>query len=363
MAVRTTLAVLSLLLAANGCGTDPAENDAGDKPRVCVPGTVYSCFSGGCKGHQSCFSDGSGMSKCSCEPREEDAGEMRDRDSGQACDGDRSCQDAAPADWSGPIALRSSDDKTPSCEGAFDALVFAAGAEPSAAAASCSSCTCSPAGSACAAFVDFSTGSEAGCSGASCTTSVNQSCSEIMPPCLSGVGSAYLGTKLASGSGTCSPSNQTPQLPEVKWAKRAAVCRAPEAMRSDCEAGQLCVAKPEADAKLCVYREGEHACPAQKYEQRQLYYRDVDDTRSCSACACSGPKCSYTWSVFNAADTSCASPIIKLTSADQCVQVNPSGDKLRVGATIEGDGACAASGGESRGGVSARQPVTLCCET
>jgi hypothetical protein len=65
--------------------------------------------------------------------------------------------------------------------------------------------------------------------------------------------------------------------------------------------------------------------------------------------------------VFNAGDTSCASPIIKLTNPGQCVQVNPSADKLRVGATIEGDGACKPSGGESTGGVRGSRPVTVCC--
>jgi hypothetical protein len=361
MTLRGVLAIFGLLLAAHGCGDDSTGDDAGEKPRVCVPGTVYSCFRAGCKGHQSCLSDGSGMSQCSCE-RDEDAGGMPAADSCKA-DGQSSCHGAAPTDWSGPIALHSSERETPSCQGAFSERVFEGGAQPSAAAASCSSCTCSPSGSACAAFVDFSTGSEAGCGGASCTTSVNQSCSEIMPPCLAGMSSAYLGTKLPSGAGTCSPSKQSAQMPDVKWAKRVAGCKAPATSREDCEADHVCVAKPDDDAKLCVYRAGEHDCPAQVYTHREVYHRDVDDTRSCSACACSGPSCSYTWSVFNAADTSCASPIIKLTSADQCVQVNPSADKLRVGATVSGDGTCKASGGESSGAVSGSEPVTVCCET
>jgi hypothetical protein len=151
-------------------------------------------------------------------------------------------------------------------------------------------------------------------------------------------------------------------MPEVKWSARVAGCEAVAAQRAGCEAGRVCVAKPSGDAKLCVYREDEHDCPAEMYTQRKVYYRDVDDSRSCSACTCDGPDCKYTWSVFNATDTSCASPIIKLTSAGQCVQVNPSADKLRVGATIEGDGACTPGGGASSGGVSGSKPVTVCCE-
>ncbi|HKU38240.1 MAG TPA: hypothetical protein VJR89_08835 [Polyangiales bacterium] len=362
-AFRSFSALALLLLAAHGCGDDRADEDAGSKPKVCTPGTVYECFRAGCKGRQSCSSDGTSLSRCTCpSPSEEDAGQLPDaggkRDAAvEECAGELTCQRAAAAGWSGPIALREADD----CTGAYGKRVFRAGAEPSAAAASCSTCTCDAASS-CAPFVDFTTGSEAGCGGTSCTTSVNQSCSEIMPPCLAGSSTAYLGTKLASGGGTCTPSEQKAELPEVKWARRAVGCQAEERDAS-CASGDVCLPKLASGAKSCVYREGEHDCPSRGYTERQLLYRDVEDTRACSACSCGAASCSYSWSVFNAGDTSCASPIIKLTSAGQCVQVNPSADKLRVGATIEGDGACDASGGTSSGGVSGKDALTVCCET
>lgn len=358
-ALARGLVLGGLLLAAHGCGDDEsASADAGSKPKVCEPGTVYSCFHSGCNGHQSCSNDGTSLSRCTCDPEpEQDAGSPPPDAGGERCTGELACHGEATQGWSGPVAVREAD----GCDGAYGERVFEAGAQPSAAAASCSSCTCSAAGS-CAMFVDFTTGTEAGCGGTTCTTSVNQSCSEITPPCVAGQSTAYLGTKLASGSGSCKASEQKPELPDVTWSKRVVGCKA-ATQPASCDANGVCLPKPASGDALCVYREGEHDCPAKGYTKRQLLYRNVEDTRACSACTCDSPSCSYSWSVFNAADTSCANPIIKLTSAGQCVQVNPSGDKLRVGATISGDGACAPAGGASSGGVRGRDALTVCCET
>jgi hypothetical protein len=186
-----------------------------------------------------------------------------------------------------------------------------------------------------------------------------------MPPCFAGVSSAYLGTKLPSGTSGCTPSVQTPDKPGVTWAKRVVGCSAGDSVRGGCKSGEQCLPKrassSDFDVALCVWREGEHDCPSQTYTSKRVYYREVEDTRSCTACVCAGPDCSYSWSVFNAADTTCASPIVKLTSADQCVQVNPALDKLRVGATIDGDGSCTPSGGMSQGKVAGSDAITVCC--
>jgi hypothetical protein len=182
-----------------------------------------------------------------------------------------------------------------------------------------------------------------------------------MPPCLTGLASAYLGTKLPTGTSGCTPSAQNPNKPDLTWGKRVVGCSAGDSARGGCNAGEQCLPKHASSNAICVWRGGEHDCPSQAYTQKRTYYRDVEDTRSCTACACSGPNCSYSWSVFNAADTTCASPIVALTSADQCVQVNPSADKLRVGASITGDGSCTPSGGATQGAVSGSDEITVCC--
>jgi hypothetical protein len=66
--------------------------------------------------------------------------------------------------------------------------------------------------------------------------------------------------------------------------------------------------------------------------------------------------------VFGADDTACAAPLLELSSPEQCVQVNPAADKLRVGAAISGDGKCTPSGGMSQGSVTAQKPITVCCQ-
>ncbi len=61
----SVLAVFACVLAAYGCGIEPAEvPDA--MPRVCDPGTVFSCYLPGCQAHQSCNIDGSALSECTC---------------------------------------------------------------------------------------------------------------------------------------------------------------------------------------------------------------------------------------------------------------------------------------------------------
>jgi hypothetical protein len=349
------LALSAWALAAHGCGDD-TRPEPDEKPRVCDPGTVFSCYKAGCKAHQSCNVDGTAMSSCTCDTvsqagsgAEDDAGtSMPQPDAGEF-----------PDSFEGPIEVRVANGAAPSCEGSFAKKAFEAGEAPEAGAASCSECTCAAESSACAAFVDFTTGTMAGCGGTTCTTSVNQSCTEISPPCLSGVTSAYLGTKLPQSGGSCKASEQKPSKPEVTWAKRVTGCSA------SCKQGQTCTPKRSTskgvEVSVCIWREGEHDCPSDTYTDKRVYYRGVDDSRTCSACACEGASCGYTWSVFNAGDTACASPIIKLTSPDQCVQVNPAMDKLRVGVTLESDGTCTPSGGMSQGDVKGSDAVTVCC--
>jgi hypothetical protein len=91
-----------------------------------------------------------------------------------------------------------------------------------------------------------------------------------------------------------------------------------------------------------------------------VYFTDVDDTRDCSACQCAHD-CSYTWRVFDAADTTCQTPLLTLTEPNECRAVTPATGKIRVGATIAGSGACAPSGGTASGAAQGSSPITVCC--
>jgi hypothetical protein len=300
-----------------------------------------------------------------CENGSDDDGDG-DVDCADSDCGSFECKPDAPTDWSGPIALRTAQSGTPSCEGDFAAVAFEAGQSPEGAPASCSACSCTPAAVGCAAFVDFVTGTAAACGGTTCPTSVNGSCTEIMPACIAGQTTAYLSTQVTPPAGSCSASTQTATKVDVSWSRRVVGCNATRTPHGGCSGDRLCLPKTVPatpfEPSLCIWRDGDHACPAETFTDKRLYWKGADDTRTCSACSCSGPNCSYRWRVYNAADTACASPILDLASAGQCVQVNPAGNALRVGASISGDGACSASGGTSEGAVSGRDSISVCCQ-
>jgi hypothetical protein len=388
-----------------GCGSK--ESTETPAVQVCVPSTVYSCVRGSCNGHQSCLQDGTAFTRCVCDDSEPKAGggsdfaadaaaldaeipkdaasdaraadaqppatrEFCDNGKDDDADGDVDCADAdcramacvaeAPKGWHGPIALRL-DAADSSCGGPFAQKVFEAGAQPDTSAAACSTCTCTGSDTSCAAFVDFGTGNMAECAGTTCTTSLNQSCAEIMPPCLAGLSTAYLQTKLPTAAGACTASEQKSTTPAATWKTKALACAPDSTQRGGCKSGQVCLPESpgaEFEANYCVWQDGAIDCPS-SFAEKHTYYQELNDTRSCTACACSGPNCSYKWQVFNSSDTSCSAPLLELTSANQCVQVNPAADKLRVGASISGDGKCTASGGVSQGSVTAAKPVTVCC--
>lgn len=339
-------------------------------PQVCAPGTGYSCYRNGCNGHQRCLDDGSAYTPCECDDAPKAGKNAAGEDAGPGDDGCASakglrCSAAAPSGWQGPVAIRTSSDDAIACAAPFDTLAFEGGDDVVAEPASCSSCSCES-GSDCGAFIDFRTGDEAQCGGDMCTTSVNQSCAQIAPSCLKDRDSAYLRTSLPSSAG-CKASEQHPDIPEAHWKTRALACRPASAQRSGCASDEVCM--PAAisggfEDAYCVWREGDVACPKTTFTRKRSFHRAFKDSRECSACSCSAGDCQYRWRVFNADDADCASPLLELSSADQCVQVNPDAGKLRVGAMISGDSSsCSASGGESRGEVTPDQPLTVCCSS
>jgi hypothetical protein len=366
---KTANLVCGLVLAALiGCGHK--EDPAPTKPQACAPGTGYSCYRNGCNGHQRCLDDGSAFTSCECDSTLPKAGQTAAGDDAgpgsEGCDSAKGlrCSPAAPSDWQGPVAFRTSSEAI-ACASPFEAMAFAGGDEVEADPASCSSCSCE-AGSGCGAFIDFRTGDTAQCGGDLCTTSVNQSCAQIAPSCLKDATSAYLQTSVPSGSG-CKASTQHANIPEARWKTHALACRLASPQRSGCQSDELCL--PAAisggfEDAYCIWREGDQACPKTTFTRKRLFHRAFKDTRECSACSCSATDCQYRWRIFNADDTHCTSPLLELSAADQCVQVNPESGKLRVGAMISGDSStCSTSGGESLGEVAPDQPVTVCCSS
>jgi hypothetical protein len=131
--------------------------------------------------------------------------------------------------------------------------------------------------------------------------------------------------------------------------------------RGGCSPGNVCAPQAPFSGPFCIVKQGDVPCPSGPYTDRRVYFTAVDDTRKCSDCSC-GSDCSYSWKIFDDADTSCAqTPLATKTSAGECVTVTPSSGKIRVGAAISGTGTCTPGGGQPTGTTSASGPVTACC--
>jgi hypothetical protein len=251
----------------------------------------------------------------------------------------------------------------PACAGDFAQESLRAQQGLTAPPAECSTCSCAP--GACAGWLSFTVGTANDCSAPACTFPVNEACVQLSltAPCLQGQATGFVGTALPAGQDACTPSTQTPNLPAPQWSAQVLGCAAGALSREDCAEGELCAPPAPAapfGAQLCIHRAGDHACPAGGYDQKQLFHTAVTDTRACSGCSCAAG-CSYSWRLYDAADTSCATPQLTLRNAEQCASVTPSASTIRVGATIEGDGSCAASGGQAQGSATAAEPVSVCC--
>ncbi len=408
---------LSLAIAACGGGSKQAAPD-----KMSCQGGTYSCVGpGGCSGHIYCQADGTN-SACLCGSSSgaqagtgggtldagagdagsdagrrgrdagaardaggtHDAGSMSTSDAGPAVppedcgngvddDGDgkidcadedcaaRTCLGEAPDGWSGPVALYVGADKPPACSGDYAQAAMRGGTGASGDPAQCSTCTCT-ASSGCASYLSFGAATQSDCSDAACVATADTGCVELSSSCLSGSGSSfYLKTQLPPGIGGCEPSAQTPTITDPTWEQNVLACAPADTLRrGGCSPGNVCAPQGPFAGPYCIVQQGDVACPAGPYSDKRVYYTAINDTRDCSPCSCDSD-CSYSWNVYDDADTSCGSALASKTSAGECVPVTPSSGKVRVGVAITGSGGCTPGGGTPEGSAQADTPFTACC--
>ncbi|WP_437303047.1 hypothetical protein [Sorangium sp. So ce388] len=139
-----------------------------------------------------------------------------------------------------------------------------------------------------------------------------------------------------------------------------------------CAPGEKCwppAIPPPPGFRQCIMYlgEGEPLCPGD-YPLQHVFYRDFEDTRACTPCACT-PKGESSCSAFVSAyaDATCtdlfASHSIG-TIAGLCVDVMAGVDLKSMSAawTTNRPGMCDASGGELFGEVTPSHPATFCCQ-
>ena len=127
--------------------------------------------------------------------------------------------------------------------------------------------------------------------------------------------------------------------------------------------------------KLCIFREGERACPSDQlvnvFTERHVFYQGVEDNRQCSACSCGSPigsACTAMFSIYKDNDLTCNGPVFAqntISSAGPvCLDIALPGQSLgskSIKSTAYLPGICPPMGGDESGSAIKTEPATLCC--
>jgi hypothetical protein len=251
----------------------------------------------------------------------------------------------------------------------FDGGVSASdgGTSVSAHPAICSNCSCAPPNDlACvttANVYDSPTCTTAACA----TATLGTACTQIKSPtqCNQQAESLYVTvTAMAAGS-ACTANPEMVTKPTPTWAMPVLVCGASGMV--SCNNG-TCAPDPGMPAafELCLYQSGNVPCPTTgPYTTQTVIYGSYSDTRDCSMCTCGTPTadCTLTTATISSAkdcgtgapttNLTCLNPIIPATSA----YYGELGQTSTMGVPM-----CAPTGGgQSIGGVSPTEQMTLCC--
>lgn len=262
-----------------------------------------------------------------------------------ACEGSEFCAPAPSEPWLGPVRLGPLED---GCEGD---TVFE-GFESYDGEWSCScSCDVDAPASCGGSGVDLELFDDDACDGDPVATEdLSSSCGSL----------AFLGEYYVR------PTTEQPAACEAN-PSRIASAVTPQVGQMACgvDTGPACDGGHCYDAAqtLCVFAEGEMACPDGDFRQRSVVYRDYVDDRGCGGCECEGSySCGGAVGVHTS-DAGCNGPSVSV-SVGAC-----SGAPLTITAAeivvldISSTEACEVSGGEEIGELTPTSPVTVCCRS
>jgi hypothetical protein len=281
------------------------------------------------------------------------------------------CLAEAPEGWSGPTAIREVGgyDLTPSCDDdEYTELSMVAHGGFTAPPAECG-CSCSSvSGASCdgeVQVIHFQNTQQYGCTVAAAVYDLTAG-TILDIPNLSGTtrwAAGYLEAPHLEG-GSCQPI-ETESIQAAGFARTVSACDAPLDSQG-CFPGAVCQAPTPSGADMCIWRPGEHECPAETYTDRSVYHQDFSDSRGCSACSCGNPS------------GSCEDPYVRLLSTQffshhSELEIEP-GCQYKTSSDFGGyeisgiqfnagtpSAQCAPSGGTAYGGATATDPVTVCC--
>ncbi len=307
----------------------------------------------------------------------------------------QTCVDLAPAGWSGYVQLRIAiaDAGTGACAAPYAAVQQAGVADPSGAAAECTTCTCG-APSPAVTCVSGVTSANLGCSGSDTQNALTPgTCTNVIFP--------NGGTAPATASNTSSCTKAGGQLVgalDAAVAVSAIVCSpgagdagaasagdagdAGDAAAGDAGAGvpptcdplnQACASPISSQAGpsgVCIYQSGITTCPAgTHFTEQHIVGASVTDTRACG-CACGPASCPTDGYIEGFANNGCTgTPAATLDAGAACVPIgttNPTNGSTHfkyVQSRSGASGSCAVVDGGPSGGVSVDNgtALTLCC--
>lgn len=336
---------------------------------------VLGTSMGACKGESQCASSDQcangfvcNLESKSCEAATEPDARV-EIDAAMACpESTHFCAPTPPEGWTGPMAGTEalSGEALSTCPASFpteEKLVY----ENIVATGECS-CTCPGVSS------GFTCGNAVldGRSGTG-ITQCNQmclGCLVLIPP--TGACTTADNSELASSpamsvslgritnTGQCSNALESNDL-EASFERQARYCSAPPVEASCPEAGTCLPNTDDASFdRTCIFQAGDLECPSD-YPTKHLRFTDLEDTRSCSSCNCSGP----------AVGTSCGGTLtysridVQPTCALTTVSASGCVTKPQVGLTakyVPGTSfSCSKSGAELSGEVTGTEPTTVCC--
>lgn len=301
------------------------------------------------------------------------------------------CVAAVPVGWHGPVARRgmSATGIVGACEGEYRFPINAVRpflGNPSADPAACSPCSCGRAqGASCSDLLNVPYFKKSGCNNDDLLLTVPKvladgSCVKVSNP-VGRVQSLRLPTPTLDRSGSfCTPTGGFVTKAPARWQQQERWCRARVADSLRCsDATKVCVPKVQGvfEPGVCVFQEGEHACPAGEYQTRVLLYRGEKDERRCSACSCGEVKGELACEGFlrqfsndrcsDAATERVESSRIDPKLPDTCQALSNFADSVPQSVQLElsvgglGEAKCDPSGGAALGEVRGKDPVTLCC--
>jgi hypothetical protein len=267
-----------------------------------------------------------------------------------------------PEGWNGPVAAIDALGSAPSpaCEGAFGVASFTAFEGLSAADPDCA-CDCMPpAGVTCPATSSLNRYDN---NVLNCMTQQPDNVHEIIEGCndipyYDDDSFRLIVPDLDLAATPCMPQASS-TVPPVEWATQVAGCELTDAPAA-CDGGSCVPEIDDASQRLCVWSEGDVECSGDVFTEKQVLHREVDDTRSCSACSCEAAEgsCGATFTLRAGESCTVASP--GGGPEDMCVPIDTPARSVEL-AYDAPEISCPPIGGDPEGAAAPADAITVCC--